>query len=98
YHVVYAEMKAKKGRKTIKEARGEVTRAIQTIRISAEEARRIKGETIPFDQTPGSENRIGNYYKFPIGTIAAITTFNDPLNLVAHKIGTMIAFNNAMII
>src|SRR5699024_5715400 len=56
YHVVYAEMIAKEGSKTINEARGEVTRAIQTIRISAEEARRIKGETIPFDQMPGSEN------------------------------------------
>jgi|SRR5699024_5694087 len=98
YHVVYAEMIAKEGSKTINEARGEVTRAIQTIRISAEEARRIKGETIPFDQMPGSENRIGYYYKFPIGIIAAITPFNDPLNLVAHKIGPAIASGNAIIV
>lgn len=98
YHVVYAEMIAKEGSKTINEARGEVTRAIQTIRISAEEARRIQGETIPFDQMPGSENRIGYYYKFPIGIIAAITPFNDPLNLVAHKIGPAIASGNAIIV
>src|SRR5699024_9395309 len=98
YHVVYAEMIAKEGSKTINEARGEVTRAIQTIRISAEEARRIKGETIPFDQMPGHENRIGYYYRFPIGIIAAITPFNDPLNLVAHKVGPAIASGNAIIV
>lgn len=98
YSAVYAETIAKEGSKTINEARSEVTRAIQTIRISAEEARRIKGETIPFDQMPGSENRIGYYYKYPIGIIAAITPFNDPLNLVAHKIGPAIASGNAIIV
>src|SRR5699024_908283 len=63
-----------------------------------EEARRINGETIPFDQMPGSENRVGYYYHFPIGIVAAITPFNDPLNLVALKIGTAIASGNAIIV
>ncbi|MFC1581312.1 aldehyde dehydrogenase family protein [Candidatus Neomarinimicrobiota bacterium] len=86
------------GSKTIKEAHKEVGRAINTITISAEEARRINGETIPFDSAEGSENRVGYYYRFPIGVIAAITPFNDPLNLVAHKLGPAIAGGNSVIL
>jgi glyceraldehyde-3-phosphate dehydrogenase (NADP+) len=89
---------ASEGSKTIKEARKEVGRAINTMTISAEEARRINGETIPFDSAPGSENRLGYYYRFPIGVIAAITPFNDPLNLVAHKVGPAIAGGNAVVV
>ena len=95
---LFATTIAREGSKTIREARKEVRRCIETIRISAEEARRIHGETIPFDQMPGSENRIGYYYRFPIGIIAAITPFNDPLNLVAHKVGPAIASGNAIIV
>lgn len=94
----YARMIATESSKTIREATKEVGRAIQTLRISAEEARRINGETIPFDQSPGSENRVGYFYRFPIGIIGAITPFNDPLNLVAHKIGPAIASGNAIIV
>ncbi|WLR50423.1 aldehyde dehydrogenase family protein [Bacillus tianshenii] len=94
----FARTISREGSKTINEARGEVKRSIETLRISAEEARRIRGETIPFSQMPGSENRIGYYYRFPVGVIAAITPFNDPLNLVAHKIGPAIASGNAVII
>jgi glyceraldehyde-3-phosphate dehydrogenase (NADP+) len=88
---------ASEGSKTIREARKEVGRAINTITISAEEARRIDGETIPFDSSEGSENRRGYYYRFPIGVIGAITPFNDPLNLVAHKLGPAIAGGNAVV-
>jgi glyceraldehyde-3-phosphate dehydrogenase (NADP+) len=94
----YAQTIASEGSKTIREAKKEVGRCIQTLRISAEEARRIHGETIPFDQMPGSENRVGYYYRFPIGIIGAITPFNDPLNLVAHKVGPAIASGNAIIV
>lgn len=93
-----ARVIAQEGSKTIREARKEVTRAINTITLSAEEARRINGETLPFDSTPGSENRIGYYYRFPIGIIAAITPFNDPLNLVAHKLGPAIAGGNSIVL
>ncbi|NQV36898.1 MAG: aldehyde dehydrogenase family protein [Candidatus Marinimicrobia bacterium] len=89
---------ATEGSKTIREARKEVGRAINTITISAEEARRINGETLPFDSVEGSENRVGYYYRFPIGIIAAITPFNDPLNLVAHKVGPAIAGGNSVIV
>jgi len=94
----FARTIATEGSKTIKEARKEVMRAVQTMTISAEEARRIVGETIPFDSMPGSENRVGYYYRFPIGVIAAITPFNDPLNLVAHKVGPAIAGGNAVVL
>ncbi len=95
---VFAKTISLEGSKTITEARGEVKRAIQTIKISAEEARRVNGETINFDQREGSENRLGYYYRFPIGVIGAITPFNDPLNLVAHKIGPAIASGNAVVV
>ena len=94
----FARTISREGSKTIREARKEVMRCIQTLRISAEEARRIHGETIPFDQAPGSEDRVGYYYRFPIGIIGAITPFNDPLNLVAHKVGPAIASGNAIIV
>src|SRR5690625_5035128 len=94
----YAETIAREGSKTITEAKNEVSRCINTLRVSAEEARRINGETISFDQMPGHENRVGYYYHFPIGLIAAITPFNDPLNLVAHKVGPAIASGNAIIV
>jgi glyceraldehyde-3-phosphate dehydrogenase (NADP+) len=94
----FATMIAREGSKVIREARKEVQRCIETIRISAEEARRIHGETIPFDQSAGNENRLGYYYRFPIGVIGAITPFNDPLNLVAHKVGPAIASGNSIVV
>lgn len=94
----YAMTIAREGSKTIREAAKEVNRCLETLRISAEEARRIAGETIPFDQSPGSEKRVGYYLRVPIGIIGAITPFNDPINLVAHKVGPAIAAGNAIIV
>lgn len=94
----YAVTIAREGSKTIREARREVQRAIQTLELSAEEARRLHGEVIPFDQSPAGEKRVGYYYRFPIGIVVAITPFNDPLNLVAHKVGPAIATGNAVIV
>jgi glyceraldehyde-3-phosphate dehydrogenase (NADP+) len=94
----FARTIATEGSKTIREARKEVSRCLDTITISAEEARRIVGETIPFDSRAGSENRIGYYCRFPIGIIVAITPFNDPLNLVAHKVGPAFAGGNAVVL
>jgi glyceraldehyde-3-phosphate dehydrogenase (NADP+) len=97
-HEEFALVIAKEGIKTIREARKEVTRCIETLRISAEEARRLGGETIAFDQMPGSENRFGYFKRLPVGVVVAITPYNDPLNLVAHKIGPAIAAGNAVIL
>jgi glyceraldehyde-3-phosphate dehydrogenase (NADP+) len=94
----FAVMIAREGSKTIREARKEVYRCTQTLRVSGEEATRILGETIAFDQQKGSENRRGYFYRFPIGVIGAITPFNDPLNLVAHKVGPALAAGNGVVV
>ena len=87
-----------KGAKRSKKQEERFSGVLKRYRLSAEEARRINGETIPFDQRPGSEDRLGYYFRFPVGIIGAITPFNDPLNLVAHKIGPAIAAGNAIIV
>ena len=97
-HEEFAALIAREGIKTIREARREVTRCVETLRISSEEARRLGGETIAFDQMPGSENRFGYFKRLPVGVVLAITPYNDPLNLVAHKIGPAIAAGNAVIL
>ncbi|CCQ48106.1 succinic-semialdehyde dehydrogenase NAD(P)+ domain protein [Pseudarthrobacter siccitolerans] len=84
--------------KTIRQARKEVLRAVNTLRLSATEARRNAGEVIPFDSYEGSEDRTGWYSREPLGIVAAVTPFTDPLNLVAHKIGPAIAAGNAVIL
>ena len=96
--IEFAQTIAREGIKTIRQAQAEVARCVETLRISAEEARRVNGETIRFDQRPGSERRMGYWIKEPVGVIAAITPFNDPLNLVAHKIGPALASGNAIIV
>ncbi|MBN3756000.1 aldehyde dehydrogenase family protein [Paraburkholderia sp. Tr-20389] len=84
--------------KPLRQARKEVARCVNTLRLSGEEAKRLVGETIPFDSYPGSEDRNGYYTLEPLGVILAITPFNDPLNLVAHKLGPAIATGNAVIL
>ncbi len=94
----FATTIAREGSKTINEARKEASRCVNTMTVAAEEAKRILGETIPFDSFPGGEKRRGYYYRFPIGVVLAITPFNDPLNLVAHKLGPAIAAGNSVIL
>ncbi|MBX3029601.1 MAG: aldehyde dehydrogenase family protein [Chloroflexi bacterium] len=77
--------------KPIRDALGEVDRAILTFKLGAEEAERITGETIPLDLNPASKGRIGITRRFPIGPVAAISPFNFPLNLAAHKIAPALA-------
>lgn len=84
--------------KPITDSRVEVNRAINTFQIALEEAKRIEGEVIPLDLLPGSENRLGIVRRFPIGPILAITPFNFPLNLVAHKVAPAIASGNPIIL
>ena len=84
--------------KPIKFARLEVDRAILTFRTGAEESKRINGETIDLDLLPGSENKIGIIRRFPIGVIFAITPWNFPINLVAHKISPALASGNVVLL
>ncbi|POA29357.1 MULTISPECIES: aldehyde dehydrogenase family protein [unclassified Pseudomonas] len=84
--------------KTLKQAEKEVKRCINTLKLSAQEATRNAGEVLPFDAYEGSESRQGWFSREPLGLIVAITPYNDPLNLVAHKLGPAIAGGNAVIL
>ncbi len=84
--------------KPITTAKGEVTRTIQTYKFAAEEAKRIHGETLPLDAAPGGENRVAYTVREPLGVIGAITPFNFPMNLVAHKVGPAIASGNTVVL
>lgn len=84
--------------KTVKDARGELDRAISTFRISAEEGKRIAGEMVPLQGVPGSENRLGFTIRVPKGVIGAITPFNYPLLLGAHKIAPALAAGNTVVL
>ncbi|MEQ9617613.1 MAG: aldehyde dehydrogenase family protein [Deltaproteobacteria bacterium] len=87
------------GGKPLKTARVEVTRAITTFSVAAEEANRFsEGKLIPIDITPGNEGMFGIARRFPLGIVAGISPFNFPLNLVAHKVAPAIASGNAMIL
>jgi glyceraldehyde-3-phosphate dehydrogenase (NADP+) len=84
--------------KILAESRVEAKRAADVIAISAEEARRIAGEMVPLDGADNGANKFGFTLRVPCGIVAAITPFNFPLNLVAHKGGPAIAAGNAVII
>ena len=84
--------------KPISFSRTEVDRAVFTFKIASEEAKRINGEIIPLDLASHSERRYGLVKRFPIGVILAITPFNFPLNLVAHKVAPAIAAGNSIIL
>jgi acyl-CoA reductase-like NAD-dependent aldehyde dehydrogenase len=87
----FARMITAETGKPISLARGEVTRTLNTLAICAEETKRGQGEMIPLDTMATSEGRFGVVKRFPKGIVAAITPFNFPLNLAAHKIGPAIA-------
>lgn len=95
---VFASLIVAEAGKTIRQAKKEVMRCVNTLRLSADEARRNGGEVIPFDAYVGSENRQGWFSREPLGVIVAITPYNDPLNLVAHKLGPAIAGGNAVVL
>jgi acyl-CoA reductase-like NAD-dependent aldehyde dehydrogenase len=80
------------------DAATELTRAVATLRLSAEEAVRIAGQEIPVAATPGSEHRLAFTIRVPVGVVAAITPFNAPLNTVLHKVGPAIAAGNAVVL
>jgi acyl-CoA reductase-like NAD-dependent aldehyde dehydrogenase len=84
--------------KALKFARAEVERAVSTFQIASEEAKHIHGETIPLDAVPSGEGFFGFTVRRPVGVVVAISPFNFPLNLVAHKVAPAIAAGNAVIL
>jgi acyl-CoA reductase-like NAD-dependent aldehyde dehydrogenase len=84
--------------KPIRDSLVEVDRAVLTFRLGAEEAERLTGEMIPLDLMASSKGRIGITRRFPLGPIAAISPFNFPLNLAAHKLSPAIAAGNSIVL
>ena len=97
-HEELARLIAKEAGKPIRTARMEVDRAANTFRVAAEEAGRIHGETIALDASPNGEGYFGFWLRRPIGVVGAITPFNFPLNLVAHKVAPALAAGNAFVL
>ena len=86
-----AELIVRESGKPIRDARVEVERGALTFRLAAEEAERLVGESIPLDIGPAHVGRMGITRRFPVGPVAAISPFNFPLNLAAHKVAPAIA-------
>ncbi|MFJ5789068.1 aldehyde dehydrogenase family protein [Lysinibacillus sp. NPDC093197] len=84
--------------KPLKYAIAEIDRTIETYKFAAEEAKRLAGELIPMDASKSGEGRFAYTLREPIGVIAAITPFNFPQNLVAHKVGPALAAGNTIVL
>ena len=82
---------------TLAEAGSELLRAVDTLELAAEEAKRITGEMMPLDGNLGQQNRIGFTLREPVGIVCAITPFNSPLNAVLHKLAPALAAGNAVL-
>ncbi|MBP7568273.1 MAG: aldehyde dehydrogenase family protein, partial [Burkholderiaceae bacterium] len=80
------------------DAQNEITRCVQTLRLCAEEARRLCGEMVPLEGAPAQAGRLAFTLRVPLGTVCAITPFNSPLNTVAHKVGPAFAAGNAVLL
>jgi acyl-CoA reductase-like NAD-dependent aldehyde dehydrogenase len=89
---------AKEAGKSWKFALAEAERSAETFRFAAHEAKNEHGALVPMDASPVSAGRFGFYIRVPIGVIGAITPFNFPLNLVAHKVAPAIAAGNALVV
>jgi glyceraldehyde-3-phosphate dehydrogenase (NADP+) len=83
--------------KTIRESRTEVGRAAGIFQLAAEEARRLHGDTLPFDALPNGDGRTGYWVLEPVGIVGAITPWNVPLALTAHKIAPALGAGNAVV-
>ena len=93
----FAKLISLEAGKPISAANAEVDRSVTTFLLASEEATRIYGEVLPLDISAAAGNRIGITRRFPLGVIAAITPFNFPLNLVAHKIAPALAAGNSVV-
>ncbi len=94
----FAEILALEAGKPLAAGLAEVERTIATYQFAAEGAKQAKGETVPMDAAPGAGDRIGWTKREPLGVISAITPFNFPFNLVAHKLGPAFAVGNTVVL
>jgi acyl-CoA reductase-like NAD-dependent aldehyde dehydrogenase len=84
--------------KPIKTARVEAQRCVDTLTFSAVEARKLTGGTVPMEASASGVGKLGVMLRVPYGVVGAISPFNFPLNLVAHKLGPAIAAGNAIVL
>tara|TARA_B110000438_G_scaffold225489_1_gene219549 strand:+ start:79 stop:1503 length:1425 start_codon:yes stop_codon:yes gene_type:complete len=89
---------AQEGGKPLKDARVEVTRAVNTVTLSAEEATQIDGEQQAMGGTAGNENKITLTLREPIGVVSSISAFNHPVNLIAHQVAPPLAAGNTVVL
>jgi lactaldehyde dehydrogenase len=83
--------------KTIRDSRMEMQRSLETIQLSAEECKRVYGETIPMDAAITGRSVFGFTMKIPLGVVAAITPFNYPVNLAIHKLAPALGAKNSVV-
>lgn len=93
-----AEILAREAAKPISAGLVEIDRTIATYQFSAEASKQSTGETVPMDAAPGVTDRLGYTKRVPLGVISAITPFNFPFNLVAHKVGPAVAAGNTVVL
>ena len=84
--------------KPLKTARAEAERCVDTLTFSAVEARKLSGGTVPMEASASGAGKLGVMMRVPYGVVGAISPFNFPLNLVAHKLGPAIAAGNAVVL
>ena len=94
----FAQIIAREAAKPIKTARVEADRAAGTFTFAALEARRLVGEVIPLEAAPGADGKVAFTLRVPVGVVGAISPFNFPLNLVAHKLAPAIAAGCAVVL
>ena len=93
-----AELLTRETGKAIKDSEAEIRRSLETVALAAEEAIRIEGRHVPLDGSAMGAGKMALLMRFPVGVVAAITPFNAPFNLAAHKIAPAIAAGNTMVL
>jgi len=93
----FASLIVTEGGLPISDATAEVGRAVQTLTIAAEEAKRLVGEVVPIETAPGAAHRMAFTIRVPRGVVCGIAAFNSPLNMICHKVAPALASGNAVV-
>jgi acyl-CoA reductase-like NAD-dependent aldehyde dehydrogenase len=93
-----AELLTRETGKAVKDSDAEIRRSLETLLLAADEAIRIEGRHVPLDGSAMGAGKLAMLLRFPVGVVAAITPFNAPFNLAAHKIGPAIAAGNSVVL
>ena len=93
-----AELLTRETGKAIKDSDAEIRRSLETMLLAAEEAIRIEARHVPLDGSPMGSGKLAMLLRFPVGVVAAITPFNAPFNLAAHKIAPAVAAGNSIVL